>query len=86
MNVDNRLQQVHRRRIEAIHRDSEELAGVMRLIHQRADTVLKVGGRLDAQKQMNYALGAVARILKDWGVVEHLQEQLIEQKAPARPA
>jgi len=66
-------QQVHRRRLEHIVRDAAALAAAARKIAEAAAETIAGGGQLQVQPQINALTGAHARLLKDWGVIEHLQ-------------
>ena len=67
--------QAHRRKVESLARDAEEAAGTLRLIANRLAETLERGGAASIQPQMAFLFGALARMQKDWGVVEHLQAQ-----------
>lgn len=73
-----------RTRIRAIAREAEAMAQTAHKLHQAALEAERVGGSLDIQHYIAFITGAHARVLKDWGVVEHLQAIDAERKGPKR--
>lgn len=71
---------VHRTRVAHIAEEAEQLAGVARLIQYKAAEVLAKGGTLDMQQQLAFITSTFARMTKDWGVVEQLQQQGVKHK------
>ena len=79
------MQLIHRSRLEQIRKEAATVAGVALKIIQTMDQVLEVGGTASIQPQMSYLTGALARITKDWGLVEYLQQlQGVAQRKPAQ--
>lgn len=73
-----------RTRLRAIAREAEALAQTAYKLHQAAQEAEQRGASLDVQHYMAFLTGAHARVLKDWGVVEHLQAIDAERKGPKR--
>lgn len=76
---------VLRKRMTQMQQDAETLVGVAQLIANRLAQVLACGGASSVQQQMAFITGAVARMQKDWGVIEHLQAQGGTVKKPPPP-
>jgi len=80
---ESRMQALHRARLEAIRNDAISLAGTTAKIAEAISQVLDKGGMAHVQPQMAFFTGTYARMMKDWGVIEHLQAQGASQrKAP----
>lgn len=75
-------QATHRKRLQAIRDDAMSVSGTTLKIAQAINQLLENGGILNAQPQIAFLTGAYARILKDIGVIEHLQSQGVIQKKP----
>lgn len=73
----------HRRRIEQARDDAISLAGNAAKIAEAMTEVLEQGGIVNVQPQINFMTGAQARFLKDYGVIEHLQNIGAFQKKPS---
>jgi len=58
------------------------LAGTAAKIAQAINQTLDQGGTVNIQPQLAFITGAHARIAKDVGVVEFLQQQGVTQKKP----
>lgn len=54
--------------------EAEGIAGNASLIAHAIAEAQANGGQISVQNQINYLTGAFARLLKDLGVVEHLQK------------
>jgi len=76
------VQAQHRKRLEQIRDDSIGVAGTAAKISQAMVQALEQGGTVNIQPQIQFLTGAYARILKDFGVVEHLQYLGATQKKP----
>jgi hypothetical protein len=61
-------------RMQEMHREAAELASVANKIAGAAQQVIERGGTLDIQPQMAFLTSVYARMQKDWGVIEHLQQ------------
>ena len=80
----SRLAALHRQRAEQILSEVESLAGTMGKVAAHIREVLDRGGTLQIQPQMAFAVGALMRIEKDWGVVEQLQSEGVGQRRTMR--
>lgn len=69
----HRVVDLHRSRLKHIQEEVEGLAGAFTHIANQCQEVLDNGGTLQIQPQLHYAWGAIARLLKDCGVIEQLQ-------------
>lgn len=67
------MQKMHRAKLEQIRSDAVALAGTAVRISQAVDEVLDKGGVAQIQPQMAFLTSALARLSKDWGVIEYLQ-------------
>lgn len=76
-------QRALRKRLEGIRDEAIALASAAARISQAAQQSLERGGILSIQPQVAFVTGAQARMMKDWGVVEHLQGQGVVLKKPA---
>jgi hypothetical protein len=56
------------------HREATELSVVANRIAVASREILDCGGSLDVQSQMNFVTSLYARMVKDWGVIEHMQQ------------
>ena len=74
------MQSDHRKRVLQIREDAVSLAGTAHKIVEAANQVLEQGGFFSIQGQMAFITGAHARMMKDIGVVEHLQNKGVSQK------
>lgn len=81
---NGRMHAVHRTKVQLLKDEAEALSGAARQIAHRASEVLDKGGKLDMQLQMNFVTSAYARLAKDWGVIEQLQQQGVVAKPPPR--
>ena len=75
----------HRRALEQIRDAAISVAGTAAKIAEAANEVLDKGGTLNVQPQLAFITGAHARMLKDQGVVEHLQKRGTSQKRRTPP-
>lgn len=76
----SRVVQIHKGRLNNIMDEAEHLAGTMTKIANECREVLEQGGQLHAQPQVAFATGSLARLIKDWGVVEQLQQDGVSQR------
>lgn len=84
--------QVDKSQVSAKHRDlvgnmqkeALALAGVFLKISQALKQVEERGGIATVQPQVAFAVGALARLQKDWGAVEMLQSMGATIKPPPR--
>lgn len=70
----------HRKRLEQVRDEVTGLAGTAAKMASAINEVLSQGGTVNLQPQLNFITGAHARLLKDIGVVEHLQHMGVAQK------
>lgn len=77
---ESQMRANHRKRLEAIRNDAISLAGTAAKIAEAITQVLEKGGGVSIQPQMSFLTGAHARMSKDQGVVEFLQQQGTVQK------
>lgn len=79
------LRAEHRTVIEHIGTEAERIAGAARLIADLAGEVLQNGGQLNIQQQLMFLTGALMRLQKDAGVLEHLQRHnAVQPTSPVR--
>lgn len=71
-----------RNRLRAIQREAEGLAQTSARIAGACAQAEALSERLDIQPQVQFLVGALARVQKDWGVVEHLQALEAERVRP----
>jgi hypothetical protein len=64
----------HRRQLGTIGHGAASIADCAQRIAHAADEAISTGDILSVQSQINFLTGAFARLLKDWGVVEHMQK------------
>lgn len=76
------VQALHRARIETIRNEAIALGGTVSKIAAALTQALEKGGAANIQPQIAYLTGAHARMLKDWGVVEQLQQHGVTQRKP----
>lgn len=60
-------------RLRHIAQDAEAFAACAEKLGQMAEEAAKNGTAVILQPQVQFLTGALARLQKDWGVVEHLQ-------------
>jgi hypothetical protein len=72
---ESRMQVLARKRMEALHEEADQLAGAARKLQLMLLQSLDSGQTVSVQPQVNYLTGSLARIQKDWGVVEMLAQQ-----------
>ena len=72
----------HRRQLVTIGHGADGIADCAKRIAQAADEAHANGGTLNVQSQINFLTGALARLIKDWGVCEHLQKFQAVAAAP----
>ena len=70
-------------RLEQIRAEATSIAGTAVKISQAINEVLDRGGMTHIQPQMAFLTSAIARMTKDWGVVEHLQSLGTSQRKPS---
>lgn len=71
--VSSQVSLIHKTRLSQIEAEAAALAGTCQKIAQQAAEVLEKGGALQVQPQIAFITGSVARMVKDWGVIEQLQ-------------
>lgn len=71
---------LHRTRVSQMLEEAEALAGTMTKVSQVCRQTLEQGGQVSIQPQMAFAVGSLARLLKDEGVVEQLQGSGVSQR------
>lgn len=82
--VGGRAVAIHRKRVSQVEADAAALAGTMQRVASAAQEVLTNGGTLQVQQQFAFATGALARLLKDMGVIEQLQSDGVSAR-PYQP-
>lgn len=77
----------HRKRLQDLQAEVIALSGNANKIAQAINQILSEGGKLGVAPQIAFLTGAIARIHKDFGVIEYLQAtQGVEQnKCPPLP-
>lgn len=63
-----------RKKMEQIRGDAIQMAGAANQIAHILDEILSEGGAANIQKQMSFLVSALARMQKDVGVTEYLQQ------------
>ena len=77
------LQAVLRKKLKQIAEDADSLQGTAKKIMHMTEEALVKGGVVAIQAQMTFMTGAHARMMKDLGVIEFLQNQgVVLKKAP----
>jgi hypothetical protein len=64
----------HRRQLSIIASAAADIAECARRIAQAAEEAIETSGSLNMQPQMAFLTGALIRLVKDWGSVEHMQK------------
>lgn len=82
-NTHSRRLERHRR-LGRIAEAANQLAHAATLVMHRAEEADAQGGRLVAAEQMNFLVGAMMRLVKDVGVVEHLQSLDVAEGKPSK--
>jgi hypothetical protein len=79
------LRAAHRRSLRAIAEGATQLASAAERIAQVAEEAHNASARshIQVQPQINFLTGALARLIKDWGVLEHIQSFPTIQPGPA---
>lgn len=73
----------HRAAIKSIQSEADNIAGAARKLADMCGEVLTTGGRITVAAQANFLTGAMLRLVKDLGVLEHLQAHgVVQFKAP----
>jgi hypothetical protein len=70
----------HKGAVTQIANEAAAIAGAAAKIVQASQQALSEGGTLSIQAQATFLTGAYLRLLKDLGVVEHLQKHGTQQK------
>lgn len=65
---------VHANKLKLIRDEAQSMAGALTTIANVINETLDKGGVVNIQAQLNFITGAHARITKDYGVVEYLQQ------------
>lgn len=80
---ESTLQTVLRKKLKQIAEDADSLQGTAKKITHMTDEALIKGGVVAIQAQMAFITGAHARMMKDLGVIEFLQNQgVVLKKVP----
>ena len=74
------LKAMHATKLKSILTDAEAVSGTMLKIVHEINQVLDQGGVIHIQPQIAFLTGSLARMNKDWGVIEHLQLQGVSQQ------
>jgi hypothetical protein len=64
----------HKRKVTVVATEAANIADCAQRVANAADEARESGDHLNIQPQIGYLTGALARLIKDWGVVEHLQK------------
>ena len=64
----------HKRKVTVVATEAANIADCAQRVAAAADEARENGNLLSIQPQIGYLTGALARLIKDWGVVEHLQK------------
>ena len=75
-----KLEQLHRSRLIELQREAAQVASTGLRISQALSQILDQGGKAHIQPQMAFLTGALARMMKDWGVIEQLQQEGTTQR------
>lgn len=70
----------HRRRLDRVAEEAGNLAKAATLIEQMTQEVIAQGGQLTVSPQMSFLVGAMMRLTKDIGVIEHLQRLTVAER------
>lgn len=70
----------HKGAVQNVANEAAAIAGAAAKIVQIVQQALAEGGSISIQTQVAFITGAQARLLKDLGVVEHLQRHGVQQK------
>lgn len=78
------LQASYRAKLAAFRTEADAMRGVLQQLVHEAEEVLERGGELNVQPKMGFLIGAHARLLKDYGALEHFQAvmQLVLKRRP----
>lgn len=79
--MSSRVAAIHKARLEQVVAEAENLGGAAYRIAQMATEVLHRGGRLQADPQLSFIVGALMRLTKDVGVISQLQAEGVGQRA-----
>lgn len=75
-----RMHAVHHVRLGQIHEQAEAIRGTADMIANAIAESLAAGGQISIQPQIAFLTSAFARMQKDWGVVEQLQQQGVRHR------
>jgi len=70
----------HKASLGNVATEAAAIAGAAAKIVQSAHEALANGGAIQIQPQIAFLNGSLARLIKDWGVVEHLQKHGVRQR------
>jgi hypothetical protein len=76
----------HRIRLAQLQTEADNLAGAARKISDTIAETLARGGSVSIQPQIAFITGSMLRMMKDWGVIEQLQQQGTQHRPTTRPA
>jgi hypothetical protein len=75
----------HKGAIQNVANEAAAIAGAAAKIVQAAQAALVEGGTLSIQSQSAFIAGAYLRLIKDLGVIEHLQRHGTQQRRQPKP-
>jgi hypothetical protein len=81
------LQAQYRGKLKGLRDELEKMAGTANYLIHVIDEISEKGGNLSVQDKINFLTGSLARIQKDYGVIEHLQyvfNFVLKRKRPTR--
>ena len=74
----------HRQALLNLIEQAAAISQAAALITDKANETLHRGGAVSVQQQLNFITGAHARLVKDWGLIEYLQQQGVRQRGTPR--
>ncbi len=83
-NGTSRLQKKLHDRVEAVRREAQNVSGTAKLIANLCAEVLESGGAPELQKHVAFLTGALARMQKDLGVIEHFGSEGVRVRPPSQ--
>lgn len=69
------MQEDYRHLLAHLRNDIEASAQTAAKMVQAIDEAMEVGSTVSLQPQVNFLTGALFRMAKDWGVIEHMQSR-----------
>ncbi len=77
---------LHRKRLELVKRDALAIgSAALNLATLIRQVLEKDGGTVEAHERVNFLTGAYARLLKDFGIIQALQDLGARQPPPPPP-